>query len=145
MNLAPLIQQEYVLAASHFRVWDLLAASIMQSLPIERTEIVNDSTVRGVLKFKLGPVTIPLDLKVEVVDVTPMTSFATRVTAAKSGITMVLRVIYQLIPLEDEKIQVRSTAIVERAPAWMALATPIQKSFAAKLFEDIRKELERAI
>jgi hypothetical protein len=141
----PLITQQYVLAASQFRVWDLLASSILQSMPVEQTEIVNDSTMRGVLKFKFAGITIPLGLKVEVADVSPMDSFTTLVTVTKWGTETVLRVKNELKVVGDEQIQVNCTAIIEKAPAWMAIVSPIQKSFAAKMFADIRKELERAV
>ena len=145
MSGAPLITQQYVLAASQFRVWDLLASSILQSMPVEQTEIVNDSTMRGILKFKFAGLTIPLNLKVEVADVSPMDSFTTLVTVAKWGTETVLRVKNELKAVGDEQIEVTSTAIVEKMPAWMVLISPMQKNFAAKMFEDIRKELTRAV
>jgi hypothetical protein len=141
----PLITQTYTLAATQFRVWDLLASSILQSMPVEQTEIINDSTMRGVLRFKFAGLTIPLNLKVEVADVSPMDSFTTLVTVTKWGTETVLRVKYDLTVVGDEQIQVSCTATIEKAPAWMALVSPIQKSFAAKMFEDIRKEIERAV
>ena len=98
----PLITQNFTLAASQFRVWDLLATSILQSMPVEQTEIVNDSTMRGVLKFKFGPLTIPLRLQVEVADVSPMDSFTTRVTVNKFGVETVLRVKYELKVIDDD-------------------------------------------
>lgn len=141
----PLITQNFTLAASQFRVWDLLATSILQSMPVEQTEIVNDSTMRGVLKFKFGPLTIPLRLQVEVADVSPMDSFTTRVTVNKFGVETVLRVKYELKVIDDDQIGVSCIAVVEKAPAWMVLVSPMQKSFAANMFEDIRKELVRAV
>jgi hypothetical protein len=145
MSGTPLITQQFVLAASQFRVWDLLASSILQSMPVEQTEIVNDSTMRGVLKFKFGPLTIPLALKVEVADVSPMDSFTTLVTVTKWGTETVLRVKYEIKEVGDEQMQVDCAAVIEKAPAWMALVTPMQKSFAAGMFEDIRKHLERSV
>lgn len=145
MNGTPLITQQFTLAASQFRVWDLLASSILQSMPVEQTEIVNDSTMRGVLKFKFGPLVLPLKLQVEVADVSPMDSFTTRVTVTKFGVETVLRVKYELKVIDDDQIGVNCAAVVEKAPAWMALFSPMQKSFAANMFEDIRKELVRAV
>lgn len=141
----PFITQQFTLAASQYRVWDLLATSILQSMPVEQTEIVNDSTMRGVLRFKFAGITIPLRLQVEVADVSPMESFTTLVTVAKWGTETVLRVKYDLKVVGDEEIQVNCAAMIEKAPAWMALVSPIQKSFAANMFEDIRKELVRAV
>ena len=145
MGDTPLIRQEFTLAASQYRVWDLLATSILQSMPVEQTEIVNDFSMRGVLKFKFAGITLPLRLQVEVADVSPMDSFTTLVTVTKWGTETVLRVKYDLKVVGDEEIQVNCAAVVEKAPAWMALVSPIQKSFAANMFEDIRKELERAV
>ena len=68
MNGTPLITQQFTLAASQFRVWDLLATSILQSMPVEQTEIVNDSTMRGVLRFKFAGIIVPLRLQIEVAD-----------------------------------------------------------------------------
>ena len=76
----PLARRDYVLHAPWQRVWDLLASTIIQCMPVEQMEIVDDSTFHAVLKVKIGFVEVPFQLKVRAAEIDPIASLGTLVT-----------------------------------------------------------------
>ncbi len=140
-----LSRQEFELPAPQLRVWDLVATSILQSLPITQSEVINDTTMRGVLTLKFGPIACPQRIVMEVVDIEPMRAFATRVTVGEGMLGAVLGVRYELAGLDDDRTRVICTAVVEEAPAWMSIIRPVQRRIADDMFAAVRKELERVL
>ena len=139
-----LIRREFVLDAPQPRVWDLIATTILQSLPVTQTEIVNDSTLRGILRLKLGFIEWPLPLQIEVSDIVPMSRFATRVTVGEGLLRAVLNVAYELTDLEDDRTRIACCTTIEQAPRWMTLVRWQQRRFAAQMFDAVHVALERA-
>lgn len=127
------------------RVWDLLATSILQSLPITQSEVVNDTTMRGVLTLKVGPIALPQRMVMEVVDIEPMHAFATKVTVGEGMMGAVLGVRYELAQVDDDRTRVICTAEIEEAPAWMSLVRPFQARIANQMFAAVRTELDRVL
>ena len=140
-----LSRQAFELPASQMRVWDLLATTILQSLPITHSEVVNDSTMRGVLTLKFGPIALPQRIVMEVADIEPMRAFATRVTVGEGMLGAVLGVRYELAAVDDDRARVTCTAETLEAPAWMSLVRPVQARIANQMFAAVRTELERVL
>jgi hypothetical protein len=140
-----LSRQEFELPAPQIRVWDLLATTILQSLPITQSEVVNDSTMRGILTLKLGPIALPQRIVMEIADIEPMDAFATRVTVGEGMMGAVLGVRYELVAVDDDRSRVVCTAEVLEAPAWMSLVRPLQARIANDMFAAVRSELGRVL
>jgi carbon monoxide dehydrogenase subunit G len=140
-----LSRQEFELPASQLRVWELLATSILQSLPITQSEVVNDTTMRGVITLKLGPIALPQRIVMEVADIEPIRAFATKVTVGEGMMGAVLGVRYEIAVIDDDRTRVICTANIEEAPAWMSLVRPFQAKIANDMFAAVRKELERVL
>jgi carbon monoxide dehydrogenase subunit G len=137
-----LAKQEYVIGASRQRVWDLLASNVIQSMPIEQMEFVNDSTLKAVLKFKAGFIEVPTPVKVDVADISPNESFTTVVTASKAGLKSVLRVEFKLADVSEEQTSVTCTVVEESGSPIMRLLRWQQRQFAGKIFNTVKERLE---
>lgn len=139
-----LAREEYIIGASRQRVWDLLASTVIQSIPIEQMNVVNESTITAVLNFKIGFIEIPTPVRVDVADIEPNESFTTLVTASKAGLTSVLRVVFSLASLAERQTSVTCTVVEESGSPIMRLFRWQQRQFARKIFSTVRERLERS-
>ena len=143
-NRSLLARSQYVIQAPRQRVWDLLASTIIQCLPIEQMEIVNDTTFVGILKLKLGPFEVPTRLNVRAADISPIDSLSTVVTAKKGIFESSLKVSFALQAAGEDRTSVACTASEEGRSYWMCLLRRQQRSFSARIFDSIRDELRRS-
>jgi len=138
-----LVRREYTIQAPQQRVWDLLASTIIQCMPVEQMDIVNETTFLAVLKLKWGFVEIPLRLKVQAVDISPIGSLSTLVTAGKGQFQASLKVSFALTAVKEDRTSVVCTATEDAGSKLMWLLKGQQRSFAGRMFDSIRQELER--
>ena len=141
---SPLAHRQYVIAASRQRVWDLLASTIIQCMPVEQMQIVNDTTFLGVLRLKLGAIEVPLRLKVRAADISPIESLATVVTVEKGVFQSSLKVTFALTEAGEKSTSVACAASEEKGSLLMRLLRRQQRSFAGQMFDSIKQELERS-
>jgi hypothetical protein len=139
-----LARQEYIISASQQRVWDLLASNVIQSMPIEQMDFLNETTLTAVLNFKVGFIEVPTPVRVDITDISPIESFTTVVTARKAGFESVLRVLFELAAVADEQTSVTCTVIEESGSPVMLLMRWQQRQFAGKIFSSVKDRLERS-
>jgi len=138
-----LARSNYILQAPLHRVWDLLASSVIQGIPVEQMDIVNDMTITAILKVRLGPVEVPVPVRVEVADIAPMTSLSTLVTATKGPFQSRIRVSFALASVSDDETSVDCTAVEEAGHPLMRLMRWQQRRFAGDIFRSIKGRLEQ--
>ena len=138
-----LARRDYIIHAPQQRVWDLLGSTIIQCMPVEQMQILNDTTFLAVLKLKLGIVEVPFRLKVQAADISPIDSLSTLVTASKGIFRSSLKVSFALTTAKEDQTGVVCTATEDTGSKWMWLLKRQQQSFAGKMFDAIRAQLER--
>jgi carbon monoxide dehydrogenase subunit G len=139
---ATLARRDYIIKASQQRVWDVLPSTIIQCMPVEQMDIVNDSTFVAVLKMRFGFVEVPFRLRVQAADISPIGSLTTVVTATKSIFQSSLRVSFALAAVSEDETSVACTATEDSGSPWMWLLKAQQRSFAGRMFDAIRDRLE---
>lgn len=139
-----LARTDYVVEAPQQRVWDLLPATIIQCMPIEQMEILDDTSFLAVLRWKLGFIEVPFRLTVKVADMSPMDSLTTLVTASKGAFRSSLRVSFSLNELEEHRTAVVCTAHEDSVSKLMWLLKKYRQNFAGTMFDAIRKQLRRS-
>ena len=138
-----LARVDYEIAASRERVWDLLPASIIQCMPVEQMDILDESSFNAVLNVKISLLTVPFRIRVRAADIQPMTSLGTRVTVSKGGFQSSLSVSYSLFDAGEERTRISSIAKEDNPGGLMRLLRGQQRRFARQMFEAIREDLER--
>ena len=138
-----LARSDFEIAAARERVWDLLPATIIQCMPVEQMEILDDCSFDAVLRVAIGFVKVPFHLRVRAAEIEPMVSLGTRVTVSKGGFQSSLRVSYLLSDAGAERTKVSSAAQEENPGGLMRLLRGQQCKFARQMFNAIREDLER--
>ena len=144
LGTVPIAHDEYVIAAPRQRVWDLLASTIIQCMPVEQMQVLNDTTMRAVLRFRLFGIEVPLGITLRVADIVPPESFETLVTVKKAMFESSLRVSYMLHTSDGDHTRVVCAATQERGNPVFALLRTQQRAFAGEMFDSVKKELERS-
>ncbi len=137
-----ILQKEFTIAAPPEKVWDMLGKVIYRCLPLEKMDIVDETTFRAVLRWRWAFIKLPLNLKVKLVDISPPSSLGSLIRVKKGMIDMVIKVSFTLTPVNEGKTEVVCTALDEgerNVPGWLMRGQ--QRSFAEEMFDSIRERL----
>ncbi|MFC1987530.1 SRPBCC domain-containing protein [Chloroflexota bacterium] len=139
------VQKQFVIEASHERVWDLVANVILQCLPLEKIDIISESAFNAVLRWKLGFVSLPMNLKGELVDISPPTSLTCMLRVEVAIMRLAVKVRIVLAPVsQGKKTEVVCTAQDAGTIAILRWVMGRQQQrFAGNTFDSIKKRLEQ--
>lgn len=137
-------QKQFVVEASPPRVWDLLGTVVYQSLPLEKVDIVSTDSFRAVLKWPMGFVTVPFDVKGKLVGMSRPASFGSVICVKWGLVRLGVKVNFTLKPVAESKTEVLCTAMEEGKRTVMGwILSGQQRSFAGSMFDSIRARLQQ--
>lgn len=138
------VQKRFRINAPQERVWGLLPQVVYQCLPVEKVDIVNEWLFYANLKLRLGFVGLPLKLKVELVDISPPSSFGTRIWIRAGIMRFVMAVTFSLQSANGGKTEVICTAKDEGEQAISKWAFVGQRRrFASNVFDSVMARLQQ--
>ena len=142
---APIVHRQFVIEASQQRVWDLLGRTVYRCLPLEKMNAVSETTAYAVLRLRLAFISLPLNVKVELVDISPPSSLGSKIWVKKRVIKLVaLKVTFTLRPVDEGKTEVVCTAMEDGRRTMLGwLVRGQQRSFTEGMFDSIRARLEQ--
>ncbi len=124
-------------------VWDLLGKVILQSLPLEQIDVESENSFKALLRWKLGFVPMPLNLKGELTDVNAPKAMSCVLQVQKAVMRLSVKVDFSLTPVEGGKsIEVVGTAAQMNEKnifAWLLRRQMV--SFARRTFDAVQKRL----
>lgn len=137
-------QKHFVVEASPPRVWDLLGTVVYQSLPLEKVDIVTTDSFRAVLKWPMGFITVPFDVKGKLVGMSRPGSFGSVMSVKWGLVQLGVNVNFALKPVPEGKTEVVCTATEEGGRTIMGwILSGQQRSFAGSMFDSIRARLQQ--
>jgi hypothetical protein len=140
----PLVQKQFVIKASQERVWNLLARTVFGVLPLEKMNLVNATTTYAVLRWRLAFVSVPLNIKIELQDVSSPSLFGSKISVNKSILHLTVRVRLVLRVVNDSETEVTCIALEEGKGTILGrLLRAQQRNFAMNVFDRIRQRLEQ--
>jgi hypothetical protein len=140
----PLVQKQFVIKASQERVWNLLARTVFGVLPLEKMNLVNATTTYAVLRWRLAFVSVPLNIKIELQDVSSPSLFGSKISVNKSILHLTVRVRLVLRVVNDSETEVTCIALEEGKGTILGrLLRAQQRHFAMNIFDRIRQRLEQ--
>ena len=137
-------QKQFVVEASHRRVWDLLATVVYQLLPLEKVDIVNADSFHAVMKMGIGFIKFPLDVQGKIVDTARPSSYGCAMLVKRGPIKVGVKVVITLRAVDESKTEVFCIAMEEgkRTIMGWVLREP-QRKFALNMFDSIAARLQR--
>lgn len=141
-----LAEKKFEVDASQERVWRLIGKVIFSSLPgMENIEILDENNFRSILRMKVLGFGVNMNLKGEMVDISPPESFSVKLFIEGLGgwFQADQKVTFAMTPVEIKKTLVSSKASIENLGFFPRLFLLGQaRRFAASIFEAIEKRLK---
>ncbi len=136
-------EKRFVIAASRGRVWDFLGSAIYHCLPLERVNIVSETTLYCMLRWEWLFIKMLFPLQVKIVDLSPNDLLTALIRVRKWGLNLGLKVSFQLNQNGDDRTEVVCTASEEGTGRMGWFLTGLPQRFAEGIFDSVRVQLER--
>ncbi|MBI4319331.1 MAG: hypothetical protein HY675_12645 [Chloroflexi bacterium] len=139
-------QRKFVIDASRERIWDLIDRALFSTLDLQRMSVVDEHNITAQVPVKMGPIKIPMDLRVEITDATPLENLAATLHVKSKGgiIRLSTQTSIRLSRVGEDKTEVACTAAAEEMSALKrAVFLWKVKSFSGDVFDGVRNYLEK--
>ncbi len=139
-------ERKFIIDASRQRIWDLLLRATMRLLPFERCNIRSQTEFSAVLKMKVGPITLPMQVEMEIVDIVPPESMDTMLKAkGMGGIAWInQKSTFKLTAIDEGKTEVEAKIFAEgMSPLLKWFFLPMVRSFAADSYKFLEERLRQ--
>lgn len=137
--------ETFIIAANQQRVWRMLGGAIFQSLPLEQMNVVNQTTFYAILRWRLGFIDIPLDIKGKMVDVIDLHSLSSVIRVQKGIMNLGLKVTFILKPLGDNETEITCSAVEEEKRSVIGwIIARWERDFAEKIINSIGVRLQNS-
>lgn len=141
-----LAERKFVIDAPQERIWNLLGMVIFDSLAMERFHARDDRNFNGLTKVKVAFVTIAMQLKGTIVDISPPEALSVLVEATAMGkiIHLKQKIMITLDSVGRGKSEFICKVVREgRGSVLTVILTPRARSFASGILESIERRLRQ--
>jgi len=128
------------------RIWELLLKSVLRFMPFERIKPLSEKSVRALLKVKMGFISLPMNVMVEIVEATPPESLVTVLEARGMGgiIWLKQRATFKLASAGEAKTEVACKIALEDMGAIVKIFLLRKvKTFARDSFTGLEDRLRK--
>ena len=139
-------ESNFVIDSSRKRIWELLLKSVLRFMPFERIKPLSEKSVRALLKVRMGFISLPMDVEVEIVEASPPETMVTVLKARGMGgiIWLKQRATFTLVPVGDDKTEVSCKIGLEGMSIIVrTFLLRLVKSFALDSFTGLEERLRK--
>jgi len=139
-------ERKFIVDASRQRIWDLLLRATMRLMPFERCNIHSQTEFSALLRIKVGPIRLPMQVQINIVDIVPPESLNTILDAkGMGGVAWIKqKVTFRLSPVGENKTEVDSKTFTEGiSPILKLLFLPIVKGFVVDSYKLLEERLRQ--
>jgi len=104
-------ERKFSINSSQQRIWDLLLKAVLSSMPFERMQVQSEKNVRALLKAKAWFISLPMDVEIEIVGISPPESLVSVLKAKgmKGIIWLKQSSNFTLRPINESQTEVACT------------------------------------
>ena len=108
-------ERKFIISNSRQRIWELILKAALRFMPFERMKPISERSIQALLRVKIGFINLPLNVEVEIADISPPESLATVLKAKCMGGLVCLnqRSIFTLRPINEVKTEVDCKIVEE--------------------------------
>jgi carbon monoxide dehydrogenase subunit G len=139
-------ERKFIIDASRQRIWDLLLRATMRLMPFERCNIRSQTEFSAMLKMKVGPITLPMQVEMKIVDIVPPESLDTILKAkGMGGIAWInQKSTFKLTAIDGGKTEVDAKIFAEgMSPLIRLFFLPKVRSFAGDSYKLLEERLRQ--
>jgi len=139
-------ERKFTVDASRQRIWDLLLRATMRLMPFERCNIRSQTEFTALLRIKVGPIKLPMQVQINIVDIVPPESLNTILDSkGMGGLAWIKqKVTFKLSPVAENKTEVDSKTFAEGiSPLLKLFFLPMVKGFVADSYKLLEERLKQ--
>jgi len=108
-------EKQFIINSSQQRIWELLLKSVLRFMPFERMRPTSEKSVQALLRVKMGFISLPMDVDVEIVKASPPELLVTILNSRGMGglINLKQKATFKLIPKDEDKTTVDCKIVAE--------------------------------
>jgi len=108
-------EKKFIINSSQQRIWELLLKSVLRFMPFERMRPITEKSVRALLRVKMGFISLPMDVEVEIVEASAPELLVTVLNSKGMGglINLKQRATFKLVPVDENKTEVDCNIVAE--------------------------------
>ena len=139
-------ERKFVVDSSKQRIWGLLLKAVLRCLALERMKPKSASQVVALLRVRIGPIRLPMDVLVDIVDISPPESLVTIIKARgmREIIWLDQRCTFTLTPISEGKTEVSCKMAEEGMSILLRMfLLPTVRNFARDTFHNLEELLRQ--
>ena len=139
-------EAKFIVNTSRERIWQLLLKAMMNCVSFERMQLIDARNFQGQLTMKMGFISLPMDVKLELADLSPL-EFLVTLLKAKSLLGIIWlnqRATFTLLAVDKGKTEV-SCQVAEEGMATLLRMFFLWKvkSFASLVLKGVEDRLRQ--
>ncbi len=139
-------ERKFIVDAPRQRIWDLLLRATMRLMPFERCNIRSQAEFTALLRMKVGPIKLPMQVEIKIVDIVPPDSLNTRLNAKSMGgiVWIIQKATFKLSSIDEGRTEVDAKAFIEgMSPIIKLFFLPMVKGFVNDSYKLLEERLKQ--
>jgi hypothetical protein len=101
-------QKKFIISSSQQRIWELLLKATLRSVPLERMKPISERNIQGLIRVKLGFISLPMNVDIKIDEISSPDSMTTLLKAKgmKGLIQMKQKSIFNVASVDGDKTEV---------------------------------------
>jgi carbon monoxide dehydrogenase subunit G len=139
-------ERKFIIASPQQRIWDLLIKAAFRTMPLEQVNPLNLTKITALLRVKIGFISLPMNVEVEIMDMSPPASMSILINARGMMGLVWLNQKSDLVlaPVGENATEVNGKVNVEGMSIFLRLfLLPAIKKFARDTFYSLEERLKK--
>jgi carbon monoxide dehydrogenase subunit G len=139
-------ERKFVIGSPRQRIWELLLKAALMCMPLERLVPQSATKIQALLRVKMGFISLPMDVEVEIVNMSPPVSMEIVIKAkgVRGIIWLNQRATFILTPISEGETEIACKLAEEGMATLLRLfLLPTVKSFARDTFNNLEERLKK--
>ena len=139
-------ERKFTIDASRERIWSLILKAVLRFMPFERMEILSEKNFRALLRIKMGFISLPMKVNIEIADISAPESLVTLIKAKgmRDMVWLNQKSTFKLTKIGEGKTEIACELEEEgMASLLRMLFLPKVRSFAGDAFKSFEERLRQ--
>ena len=139
-------EKKFTIDTSWERIWSLILKAVLRFMPFERMEVLSEKNFRALLRIKMGFISLPMKVNIEIADISAPESLVTVIKAKgiRGLVWLNLKSTFRLTKIGEGKTEIACELEEEEmAPLLRMFFLPKVKSFAGDAFKSFEERLRQ--
>ena len=139
-------ERKFTIDASQERIWSLIIKAVLRFMPFERMEVLSEKNFRALLRIKVGFISMPMKVNMEIVSIAAPESLVTVIKAKgiRGMIWLDQKSTFKLTKIGENKTEIACELEEEgMSPILRMFLLPMVKSFAKDAFNKFEERLRQ--